>query len=479
MRSYLITGGACLTAITLHPYVPGFREGYAPFLLSFLPPMVGAWLGGLRSGLPATFFMTVWCNIFFIPPYGSVSTHPTAVTVTLVLLVQSIICVAFISHARNIIKRQKVKSQQKDVFVATLAHEFRNPLAIIGNCLEILSAHTDPIVIDTLRVISRHYRHLTHLVNDLLDIARIEQGKVALARDCIFVRAVIDQAIEAVRSDLEQKGHTLKVECPPEPIRVEGDHTRLCQILTNLLCNSIKYTDRHDGVIQVVVSVEATFVSISVIDNGIGIAPKQMPHIFEPFFQAVETTEQGSGMGLGLPLAKKLTEMHGGTLTVKSEGLGQGTTVVCRLPRYLGPAPDTDNSEPATEKKKLKILVVDDVLDALHTMRIILQNAGHEVFVATSGSEAIEATRTHNPDVILLDITLPDISGYEVCKLIREKHNGRRNIIAVTGHGRKEDRERSKRAGFDHHLTKPISMQDLDEAMMPPRKNEGSHPCPN
>jgi len=351
--------------------------------------------------------------------------------------------------------------RRKDEFLATLAHELRKPLAPLSKAVQVLR-RTDGDA-DRIRPVSemleRQVRQMVRLVDDLLDMSRITQGKIELRKQRVELAAIVDQAVEAARALYEKMGHELKVAVPPSPIWVDADPTRLAQVVGNLLNNAAKFTDRG-GHVRLGVERDGGEAVIRVRDTGIGIAPQQLPRLFEMFMQVDTSLERSrDGLGIGLTLVKNLVEMHGGTVEVRSEGLGRGTEFVVRLPILIETAePREEIAVPArTPPVRRRILIVDDNVDGVESMAMMLQLGGHETHIAHDGLEAMEAVERLLPDAVLLDIGLPRLNGYEVCRRIRQEAWGKDLVlVAVTGWGQQEDRRRSTDAGFSAHVVKPV-----------------------
>jgi len=356
----------------------------------------------------------------------------------------------------------KEADRSKNEFLATLAHELRNPLAPIRAAVKILqlkSKHT-PESKSALEVIERQTKQMTRLIDDLLDIARVTSNKLELRRERIDISEVLKAAVETSRPLVEQRGHKLTVKAPAEPVYLDGDLVRLAQVISNLLNNAAKYTERG-GQLWLTAARKGTHVVIKVRDTGIGIPPEILPQIFEMFAQASTNGARG-GLGIGLTLVKRLVEMHGGTITVHSEGAGKGSEFVVRVP-ITGSEPKPLEVSPllkqetATRMAPTRILVVDDNQDSADSLGLLLKLMGNDVRIAHDGLAAVDAAQEFEPRVVLLDIGLPMINGFEAAQKIRRLPGGDRVVlIALTGWGEPEDRERSKQAGFDHHLVKPL-----------------------
>lgn len=372
-----------------------------------------------------------------------------------------------ITERKRVEKSLKEADRRKNEFLAMLGHELRNPLAPIRNAVQILKSQNpaDSNLAWSVHVIDRQVGHLARLLDDLLDVARIMQGRIMLKTKSVDLIEIIDSAVETCRPLVEARKQILSVSHPATPQWIEGDPVRLTQTLSNLLNNAAKYTpeggkislkmvrDDHEGV-------------ITVEDTGVGICPEILPHIFDLFTQADRSLAHAQGgLGIGLTLAQRLVEMHGGTITASSEGLGRGSEFTVRLPLIPSERPMTgppSQVQVASSPARLRVLVVDDYADAAESLGVLLRSIGHEVAVAEGGLEAIERASALQPQVVLLDIGLPDLDGYEVAKRLRELPETQQAVlIALTGYGQPEDRERSKAAGFDHHLLKPVDLDVL------------------
>jgi PAS domain S-box-containing protein len=365
----------------------------------------------------------------------------------------------------------KDADRRKDEFLAILSHELRNPLAPIRNAVQIFRARAGPIpeVQWATEVIDRQLHHMTRMIDDLLDVSRITQGKIDLRKEPVDLATIVNGAVETSRPLVEKWGHELRVTIPPRPIHVDGDPTRLTQMVSNLLNNAAKYTP-HGGRIGLTADQEGDQVTIQVKDNGIGIPADMLPHVFDLFTQVGGSgARSGGGLGIGLTLVKRLTEMHGGSVVVRSDGPGKGSEFVVRVPAAgtLGrKAPKDAESGPLPAPTRVRLLVVDDNLDAADSLAMVLRIIGHEVETANDGIAAVGAAAAFHPDVILLDIGLPKMDGYDVARHIREQAGGADVIlVALTGWGQEEDRHRSRAAGFDHHLTKPVDFKDLKKLL--------------
>jgi PAS domain S-box-containing protein len=360
----------------------------------------------------------------------------------------------------------KEADRRKDEFLATLAHELRNPLAPIRNALQVLRLSPDAAAHEQARcLMQRQLEQMVRLVDDLLDVSRISSGKLELRKEPVQLSAVVGSAVEASRPLIDHMGHELTMALPKQTIVVEADATRLAQVFSNLLNNSAKYMDRG-GHIRLAVERQGSDVVVSVKDSGIGIAADHLPCIFEMFSQVERSLERSQGgLGIGLTLVKRLVEMHGGRIEARSDGLGKGAEFIVRLPVVVGasepPAADEGDGE-EVPKSSLRILVVDDNRDGADSLVMLLRIMGNNTRTAYDGQQGVEVAEDFRPDVILLDIGLPILNGYEACRCIRERPWGKNVVlIAVTGWGQDDDRRRSHEAGFDHHLVKPVDPRGL------------------
>lgn len=369
---------------------------------------------------------------------------------------------------------------RKNEFLAMLAHELRNPLAPIRNAVQIFRAKGTqvPELQWLTDVIDRQTDQLTRLVDDLLDVSRITRGNIELRKERVELSTVLNNALEASQPLINNRGHNLTVNVPPESILLDVDPTRLAQVLSNLLNNAAKYMDRG-GRIWLTVRREADQAVIRVKDTGLGIPPDMLSRIFDMFTQVDHSLERSQGgLGIGLTLVQRLVDLHGGTVEAHSEGAGKGSEFVVRIP--LAPAdesaarsmpPADGNGAPLSSRR---ILVVDDNRDAANSLAMLLRLLGNEVLTAYDGLEAVETAAASRPDLILLDIGMPKLNGYEVARRIRETQGDGVVLIALTGWGQEDDRRRSKEVGFNHHLTKPVEINALQAMLAEPQFRSGS-----
>jgi PAS domain S-box-containing protein len=383
-----------------------------------------------------------------------------------------------VGNVVDITERKRVEealaeaNRRKDEFLAMLAHELRNPLAPIRNAVQILrvqesSAHDLTWARD---IIDRNVSQMVRLVDDLLDVSRITRGEIRLQRSPTELADVVELAAEISRPLIDSRGHTLSVTIPETPIRVDGDGTRLAQVVANLLNNAAKYTD-EGGQIWLSLEQEDGDALLRVRDTGVGLPPEKLEEIFELFTQVDRSSDRSQGgLGIGLTLVRRLVEMHGGRVEARSEGLGRGSEFLVRIPLLAEPSAAAHPEEkPAAEPAggpALRVLVVDDNVDAANTLAMLLEINGHRVYTAHDGPAAIESSRAHKPDVMLLDIGLPGMDGYEVARRLRALPElSGAVLVALTGYGQDEDRRRSAAAGFDHHLVKPVDPQTLIDVL--------------
>lgn len=358
----------------------------------------------------------------------------------------------------------KEASRQKDEFLAMLAHELRNPLAAIRYAVAIGQMTAGETTDDTFDIIDRQTQNLAHLIEDLLDVSRISRDKITLRKEAVDVAVIVNGAAATVRPLLTDKNHELRLELTSEPVYVLADPTRAEQIVANLLTNAAKYTNSGGRVTVRAQTVEDQAV-IQVIDTGIGLPPELLTRVFDLFAQADRTLDRSEGgLGIGLTVARKLAEMHGGDITADSEGLGKGSIFTVRLPISEQLPADGHRPQRNFDRSSVppqRILVVDDNRDTASACARLLKSMNHEVQTAYDGLGALEMTRTFKPQVIFLDIGLPGMNGFEVAKTLRDEGLINEVIVAVSGYGQPEDRERSRQAGFDDHLVKPVHQDAL------------------
>ena len=374
-----------------------------------------------------------------------------------------------VTQRRRAEKALKEADQRKDQFLAMLAHELRNPLVPIRNGLQILNlAGNNPAMAENARsIMDQALNQMVRLVDDLLDVSRITTGKLKLRKERVELATVVQSAVDTSRPLIEEQGHKLTITLPAASIVLDADATRLAQVFSNLLNNAAKYSE-EGGHITLSAEPRADEVVVRVTDRGIGIPADHLPRIFQLFAQ-VETASDRSqgGLGIGLSLVKGLVEMHGGKIEAHSDGPGHGSEFVARLPMIsaepiLGSHTARDDDESASPAAKYRILIVDDNRLSSDSTAMALSLMGHELAIARDGIEGIERAQAFRPDVILLDIGLPEVDGFETARRIREQPWGKNIfLIAVTGYGQEGDRRRSLEAGFNYHLVKPLSFSEL------------------
>ena len=363
----------------------------------------------------------------------------------------------------------KEADRLKDEFLAMLAHELRNPLAPIRNALYVLRhPGTDATTAQEMRdMAERQVRHMARLLDDLLDVSRISRGRIELRREAVDVAGLVGRTLEAVRPLIDEGRHQLTVSLPPEPVRVDADPTRLEQVLTNLLNNAAKYTE-PGGHIRLVVERQGGDVVLRVRDTGVGIAADMLPRIFDLFVQGDRRPDRArAGVGIGLTLVRRLVELHGGTVDASSPGPGQGSEFLVRLPAAAG-APVGEEGRPAADAgvpaagPPRRVLVVDDNADVAESLALLLKLAGHDARAAYDGQTALSLAQDFRPQIVFLDIGMPGMDGYEVCRRLRQQPGTEKAlIVALTGWGQEKDRRLSRQAGFDHHLVKPVEPEAL------------------
>jgi PAS domain S-box-containing protein len=380
-----------------------------------------------------------------------------------------------VTERRNAEAALRDADRRKDEFLAILAHELRNPLAPLRNGLHIarLSCKSDARLQRAVEMMDRQLSHLVHLVDDLLDVGRIASGKLELRRSVVSLQRALASSLESSRVVIENRGHDLAIEADGDELKVFGDHDRLAQAFTNLLTNAAKYTDRG-GSIRVTLAREGEQAVVRVMDSGIGIPASELPNVFELFSQVrSHQGRTGGGLGIGLSIVRSIAALHGGRVEADSEGAGKGSTFTMYLPlvseQQASQALTTQQPLVSTPSKR--ILVADDNEDAALSLSELLSMLGHQVCTARDGQDAFEKASTFAPEVIILDLGMPRMDGIEAAKRIRSLPVGRRAwLVALTGWGKDEDRDRTREAGFDEHLVKPVDTSALIQLLGKPRK---------
>ena len=359
--------------------------------------------------------------------------------------------------------------QRKNDFLAILAHELRNPLAPLRNGLHILKLRpdADQTVSQTVSMMDRQMTHLVRLVDDLLDVSRITRGKLELRQQKVLLTEVLDHAVESVRAFIESHRHELSIEIRAQNLLVNGDPDRLAQVFSNLLLNAAKYTEAG-GHITLSLDHENDEAIITVQDNGVGIPPHALEQVFEMFSQVRSGEVRGAeGLGIGLSLVRTLVQMHSGTVSAFSDGPGRGARFTVRLPRAEGTVTSAVSAPPtAAQNRGQRVLVVDDNTDAAASLALLLEMEDYEVCTAADGEEAVEHARTFGPHIIFMDLAMPRLDGLEAARRIRALPRGEHvRIVALTGWGQEADRQRTRAAGMDHHLIKPVSLDALQNVL--------------
>lgn len=389
------------------------------------------------------------------------------------LLERPVQSVTLISAARAALRgrmrqyEMREVDRRKDEFLAMLAHELRNPLAPIGAASDLLRlVHLDRTRIQqTSEIISRQVKHMTGLIDDLLDVSRVSRGLVTLEQTILDAKQIVSNAVEQVRPLSDMRHHRLTVQTPAESAFIQGDKKRLIQVITNLLNNAAKYTP-DGGDIFLTMTVDDENVLFTIRDNGIGMMPNVIGHVFEMFAQAKRTPDRSQGgLGIGLALVKSLVELHRGTVTAHSDGIGKGSEFVVIVPRLLKadmPAMTGGDAGGTSSMTGRRLFIVDDNLDAAEMLGMFLESAGHQTIVEHSGRRALERARKDPPEIFLLDIGLPDMDGNELARRLRAQPETENSIlIAITGYGQELDRKRTEEAGFNYHFVKPVDMEKL------------------
>jgi PAS domain S-box-containing protein len=380
-----------------------------------------------------------------------------------------------IHEQKEMQEQLQLADRRKDEFLATLAHELRNPLAPVRNAIEIMErADNEPLREEALHIVKRQVQHMVRLIDDLLDVSRITSGRLTLRTERVELSAVLRAAMETSRPWIESSGHTLDLSIPPQPIYLSGDPARLAQVFANLLNNSAKFTPRG-GRISLIAERSGNTVMVTVRDTGIGIPKDMIPQVFDMFTQVDASSHRTpGGLGIGLTIVKLLVEMHGGQVEARSEGPTYGAEFLVRLPVEETASAERrprvgSRSTPTSGMTRRRVLVVDDNEDAVVSLAMLLRLTSHDVRTAGDGIEALQVAASERPDAVLLDIGLPRLNGYDVARRIREQEWGKRTLlIAMTGWGQDQDKQRAMEAGFDFHLTKPVDPEVLERLLADP-----------
>lgn len=462
--------------------------GGLPFLLYVLAVMWASWVGGWLPGIVITIISTLVADYLFLGTPGRLwPIASTDVGRSVVFLVVGFMVSAFSEalhrsrerveertrelqlemRERRMRERERAEMQErKDQFLAILAHELRNPLTPIVNAAALLHAREsgDAIVERAANLIDRHARQMVHLIDDLLDAARLERGTFELRQECIEVSSVIEAAIDHCRPAMLEKRQRHTIDIPAKPIRIRADQLRLTQVLTNLLNNASTYTP-EGGHIETVVRVEGDVLHLEVRDNGKGMSPDDTERIFQ-MFERGSDTGSSRGLGIGLALVRQIVALHGGRVWATSDGVGKGSIFSVEIPGIAAatdaPAATPEAPEPIEAMRPFNILVVDDNPDLVETLVAVLQMLGHQVVAARNGEDALAEMASSPPDLVLMDVGMPGMSGYDVARRVSgESWRARATLVAMTGWGRDEDRQRALDSGFDMHVVKPLDLEHL------------------
>ncbi|HEX4927713.1 MAG TPA: ATP-binding protein [Burkholderiales bacterium] len=472
-------GGAAavtLGAVLLRWFLDPWLGEAVPYITLYGAVSIAVWFGGVGPAVLATVLGYAIANVRYIAPEGALEIAAPADAIALGLF--SLSCSLIIvlgeamrrardryrasevelkEHARQLQRADSNKSR----FLAVMAHELRNPLAPLRTGVALLRLkHQDPAARETHDMMERQIAQLTRLIDDLLDVSRIDRGKLELRSERVPIESVMRTALDTARPNLDAKGHTLTVRAPPAPLFVQGDAVRLSQVLSNLLNNAAKFTPAN-GRIELSAGEEAGRVVVTVADNGVGIAPEDLKEVFDMFVQLENPNPASAGgLGLGLTLARSIVERHGGSIEARSAGRGQGAQFIVRLPVAPPPPPRKANQEtPRAQPARRRVLVVDDNVDAAQTLAQYLRLDGHRVESALDGEGALRIAEVLHPDIAFIDLNMPGMDGLEVAKRLRVTSWGRgARLVALTGMGQQADVARTREAGFDEHLTKPADL---------------------
>jgi signal transduction histidine kinase/ActR/RegA family two-component response regulator len=447
----------------------------APFMFSFLGVTICAWLAGRWPGVLTATLSAVTSNYLFVAPHRGWALSHSALTVTSVFLLAASATALLCGSLRDamliaeeaateLLEGQRLlreADEHKDHFISVLSHELRNPLSPIVNALFILDEAPPggELAARARAIIARQVQHLTRIVDDLLDVTRISRGKVEIRRICVNLVEIVERTLQDYGALFTDRKCRLERSLPSQAIWVMGDPTRLAQILSNLLTNSAKFAS--GACIWVTVEQRGGEAIIRVRDNGAGMPAELLAHVFEPFVQADHTLARtAGGLGLGLALVKGLVELHGGRVSAFSDGEGTGSEFTVVLPVVQAPSSTADGQSVPRATTTRRILVIEDNVDAAVSLKSALELAGHEVALEYDGPAGLAKARAWRPEIVLCDIGLPSMSGYEVAQQLRADRE-RPFLLALTGYALPEDQEKARQAGFDSHLAKPPSLAEL------------------
>jgi signal transduction histidine kinase/ActR/RegA family two-component response regulator len=476
---YAVAVAAFLVAALARWLLSRFFGGVYPYAPIFLAVIFTAWYGGFGPALLVAALGLAHGYLASIG--GNPNAHPLfglalyAITSLGIALIGGAMARARAKIAHQVEELQRkhqeltIADHRKDEFLAVLAHELRNALAPIASALDILKQpEVDPAVAaKAVEVADRQIHQMTRLVDDLLDVSRIMRGKIELRKERVGLESVVERAVETVQPLIDRERHELTIELPEDTVWIEADLVRLAQAVANLLSNAAKYTE-PGGQIHLNATAENGQLVICVRDSGIGIDPATLPKLFEMFMQAAPgSTRSRGGLGIGLTLVKNLVELHGGAIVAHSEGIGKGSEFMIRMPHTQMPPMEVARAPiaPSGKGPRRQILVVDDNVDAAQSLAMLLRLRGHDVHTAFGGPQALEAAKHDEPELVFLDIGMPVMDGYEVARRLRAQFGSEITIIALTGWGTEQDRQRSRQAGFDHHMTKPVDLAALEEVL--------------
>ncbi len=469
---------------------------FAPVVSFTIAVVIAAWYGGLRPGILATALSVIAADYLLVPGRHSLYIASVSNAVSLGVFASAGVLISLLCESLHKTRRRLEAEQEnlrcsvelqrkmqdaltesdrrKDEFLATLAHELRNPLAPVRNAIHILRARMPPSPeLHWARdVIDRQVTQMTRLIDDLMDVARITRGTFELRKDRAELDEIIRSAVETSRPLIDASRHELTVRLPSETVYLDADVVRLAQVFSNLLNNAAKYT-ASGGRIAVVAErdARADTVLVAIEDSGMGIPPPMLARIFEPFTQLDRSLERAQGgLGIGLALAKRLVQMHGGAIEAHSEGPGKGSRFAVRLPlsadQGIPQSIPQESRSPTPARVRRRVLVADDNYDSATSLSILLNDAGYEIRTAGDGAQALQTAAEFRPDIALLDIGMPMLNGYEIARRIRDQPWGRDVLlIAVTGWGGPEHRQQTAAAGFDHHLIKPVDPTALTQLL--------------
>jgi signal transduction histidine kinase/ActR/RegA family two-component response regulator len=466
----------CVTALIVvaRECLSGWLGRSAPFLLSIAAVLIASLRGGLGPGLLATALSAAASDFFFVPPVFSLRIEKLIHGTDLLLFVVLGVLISSLCDKRlRLVHQLRDADRRKDEFLATLAHELRNPLAPISNALALWPViENDRAQTSLLRdMLQRQVQQMVRLIDDLMDVSRITRGKIHLRRDRVDLATMVCSAIEALEPCIKSCGHELSVALPASPLYVDGDVARLTQVFGNVLHNAAKYTGRN-GSIRVVVERQGQSAVIRITDDGPGIPPEMLARIFEMFEQVDQTLDRShGGVGIGLTLAKRLVELHSGTIEARSEGLGKGSEFIITLPALSTACEIADRRKPSPSIRdwpqvpRHRILVVDDMEASARSLAMLLQAIGQDAWTAHDGPTAIEWVHENKPDLVFLDIAMPGMDGFEAARRIRDSAFHDVTLVALSGYGHEDARARAFAAGFNHYLTKPLNIGALHDLL--------------